>query len=129
VGSGVELHARGDPVEQVEQLPALFLVELVCHLSVELLRLPFGPLEELLSGGRQVEIADTPVAGVRLPLEQAALLELVDDGHHPAGGYVQPLGESVLRLAVAGRDRAEECELAGLQLERPSTSWKRREIA
>jgi len=119
VSSGLELHARSHPVEKVEQPLAVGLAELLRDLSVELLCLPFGLLEELLPGGRQVEIADSPVAGVWPTLEQATLLELVDDRDHPAGGDVEPLGEGVLRLTVACRDCAQESEFAGLELERP----------
>ena len=66
-----------------------------------------------------MEVADPAVVGVRLALEQAALLELVDDRDHPAGGDVEPLRERVLWLAVAGRHGAEQCELARLEPERP----------
>ena len=79
MGSGLQVEALGDAVEQVEQLPALLLAKCLGDLPVEPFRLPFRLPEELLAGGGQVEVADAAVAGVWLPLEQAALLELVDD--------------------------------------------------
>src|SRR5439155_12488172 len=78
VGPGLELEGGGDAVEQVEQLPDLRFAQSVCNLPVELRRLPLRLPEELPAGGRQVEVADPAVVGVRLALEQAALLELVD---------------------------------------------------
>ena len=66
-----------------------------------------------------MEVPDAAVACVWRTREQLAPFELVDDRDHPAGGDVQPLGERVLRLAFVRRDRSEEGELAGLELQRP----------
>ena len=50
--------------------------------------------------------------------EQRPLLERIDERHHAAGRDLQPLADSLLGLALPVGDRAQQGELAWLELER-----------
>src|SRR5579862_592504 len=107
VGAGLQFEAGGDALEQVEQLPEFCLVQRVGYLSVEAFCMLFRPSEEPLPDGGQVEVANAAIACVGSAFEKVAVLELVDDCDHPAGGDMQPFGERVLGLAFAGPDRPQ----------------------
>src|SRR5690349_14712026 len=66
--------------------------------------------EAALAFRGQVEGADAPVLRVRPPLDQAALLEFVDQGDHAAGGNFDRRADRLLRLPLAGGDEVEDAE-------------------
>ena len=68
----------------------------------ELLDLREKPVEQILSGGRDVDQDPAPVGRVRLPPDMALALEGVQDGGHRRGGDVHP-GADLARGKRAAR--------------------------
>jgi hypothetical protein len=54
---------------------------------------------------------------MRAPLDQAALLELVDDRNHAAGRGPDRLADRLLGLALGGIDDVEDPEQRGMQVD------------
>src|SRR4051794_10886521 len=63
------------------------------------------PLEAALAGRGEVEGADPAVVGVRAALDEAALLEFVDQGDHPTGGDFDRRADRLLGLSLGCGDQ------------------------
>lgn len=61
-----------------------------------------------LTGFGEVKRVDTAIIGIATALQQATLLQLVDESHHPAGHEGQMLAERLLAAARCLRDGAQD---------------------
>ena len=76
------------------------------------------PVEQLPPALGQVQRPRAPVVGVVPAFEQRARLERVDERHHATRRDLQPLADRLLGLALGGAHRAQQRELARLELQR-----------
>src|SRR6476619_3168699 len=106
-----------DPLQQGGQAPAIGLAHPTRQLLLVLRRDPAPMSEQLSPRGGQIEGADPAVARMRTPLDQAALLELVDDRDHAAGRRPDRLADRLLRLALRGVDDVEDPEQRRMQID------------
>lgn len=72
----------------------------------------------LAPGGGEVERVAAPVSGMRPPLHEPLVLELVEAGHQAAGVQPQAPAQVLLRTAFGERDVIEQREVLGPQPDR-----------
>ena len=115
--AGGEALPGDDAIQQGYQFLPLGPIQARAHLLLVL----GGDLHHLaqrLSGrGGEIEGPHAPVAGDWTALQQAAILELVHEAHHPAGGKTHLFAERLLGSSLLGRDQAEEEDVAGVETE------------
>jgi hypothetical protein len=58
----------------------------------------------------EVEGTDAPIGGMRTALDQAALLEFVDEGDHAAGWHLDRLADRLLGATFGSIDEVEDAE-------------------
>src|SRR3954468_2924293 len=110
--------ARLELLQQVDQLPALLLVEPPAQLVLVVDRDLGRPLEQGVSLSREVQPADAAVGRIGPPLQKAALFEGVYLGYHPAWRYPESISQRLLRLPLGRGHEAHQGELAGMDPER-----------
>src|SRR4051812_11684152 len=110
--------ARLELLQQVDQLPALLLVEPPAQLVLVVDRDLGRPLEQGVSLSREVQPADPAVGRIGPPLQKAALFEGVYLGYHPAWRYPESISQRLLRLPLGRGHEAHQGELAGMDPER-----------
>ena len=84
-------------LEQVDQLLALLAINSGAQAGLIVDGDLRGPLEHPAPLAREVQPAHAAILGIRPPLDEARLLEVVHERDHPAGRDGQPLGERLLR--------------------------------
>src|SRR4051794_17555793 len=108
-------------LKQVDQLLTLLAINPGAQLGL----IVDGDLSSLLEHGaalpREEQPAHAPVLRIGPPLDEAHVLQVVDQRDHPARGNLEPLGKRVLRLAVGGGDEAHQEEVL-----RPDAEWVER---
>jgi hypothetical protein len=77
--------------------------------------------EQLVCGRREEDGMGATIARVLPTLDEAAVLEVVDEADHPVAVDPEGVGEPLLRLAVAMREVNQEPEMLGLDAERRQT--------
>jgi hypothetical protein len=120
-----------EPVEQREELPALGGLEA----ATELLLVLNGDLHDFAEQPPallcEVQGPHATIAGAGLSPEQAALLEGVDQGHHPAGRDLQCVAQRLLGSAFIAGQAAEHHDLARVKAKggQPRLPLSRRVVA
>ncbi len=101
---GLQIEARSNPVQELEQLRAFLCAERVADRPFVLDDEVERVVQQRLAAPGEVDRPDAPVAGIRSAFDQPSRLQLVDDRDDAARGDVQPFGERLLRLAVVCLD-------------------------
>jgi hypothetical protein len=58
------------------------------------------------------------VSGIAPAFHQTGSLEVVDEGHHPARGHAELIGDRLLAAAGFNRDRSQEADMWRSEAER-----------
>lgn len=117
MNAGGEALFGGYPAEQSDELLALTGVEADCELGLVLGRRFHDPAQYTPTLAGEVQGADAAVPGNGPPLEQAALLEPVDERHHTAGRDLQLLCQRLLRLPFGRGDVSQQHYFARIEAE------------
>jgi hypothetical protein len=115
--AGSEAVFGGQPAEQGDQLLALAGVQGRAELGFVLGRGVHDLAQGAAAVAGEVEGAHSSVGRNRLPFEQAALLERVDERDHAAGGDLQRLRQRLLGLPFGCGDVSQEDDLARVEVE------------
>jgi len=75
-------------------------------------------LKQFVASSGQVQLVGAPVGGVAAALQEAALLEVVDEGHDGAAVEHERPAQCLLRLAFLRDDVAEHAEVPRVKAER-----------
>src|SRR4051812_17460597 len=110
--------ARLEPLQQVDEVLPLHLVQPRAQLALVVDRDLRRPLQQAVPLFREMEPADPPVGRVDPPLHKARLFEGVDLGYHPARRYPESISQRLLRLPLGRRHEPHQRELAGMDPER-----------
>jgi hypothetical protein len=115
--AGADALLLDEALEQGEEALAIGLAES----TGEIFFVATGDLatagEEAAALGGHVKSADAAVAGERPARDEAALLELVDDRDHAAGGGADRLSDRLLGLALGDVDCIQHSEQRGMQVD------------
>jgi hypothetical protein len=117
MNAGGEALFGGQPAEQGDELLALGGVQAGAELGFVLGRGSHDLTQRAAALAGEVQGADTAVAGDRPPLEEAALLEPVDESHHAARRDLQRLSQRLLRLPFCRGDVSQQHDLTRIEIE------------
>jgi hypothetical protein len=117
MNAGGEAMLGGQLAEQGDELLALGGVEAGAELDFVLGRGSHDLAEHAVALAGEVQGADTAVAWDRPPLEEAALLEPVDESHHAARRDLQRLSQRLLGLPFRGGDVSQQHHLPWIEIE------------
>jgi len=112
-----EAEVVGDVTEQANERLTLAGVDAVAHDLLEAHDELDGPAQHVVAVRGHIEQPGAPVGRMGSPLDQAAFFEMVDDGHHAAGGDMQRLPHFVLGTPLGHRNGAHHGEVAWLELD------------
>jgi hypothetical protein len=117
MNAGGEFLFGGDPAEQRDELLAFAGVEAHAELGLMFGRRIHDFAEHAAALAGEVQGADAAVPGNGPPLEQAALLEPIDERNHAAGRDLQRLRQRVLRLPLRRADVSKQHHFARIKAE------------
>lgn len=124
------MDAAADPLplddlpQQGDQALAIGVADPSHQFLFVLPRDPAPAPEKLATGVGQVQGADSTIARMRVALDQATALELIDDGDHAARRRPDRLGDRMLRLALGGIDHVQDPEQRWMQVDRRDSLGK-----
>lgn len=116
--AGAQTVARGGALEEVEEGGPLFGGEGGEEFGVEGFDDSFGPRQEGVGGGEEVDGVGAAVGGMPTAFDQAASLEVVDQGDHHVAVDIERLAEFLLGAAVVLAEQLQHAEMPGLDVER-----------
>jgi len=99
------------PAEQDQELGALGRVECGAQRFLHADGDPEGLVEHAATARGEGERVSAAVGGVRAPLHQPEVLEIVHEGDHAVGVEVEQLADGPLGLALADRKSPEQAEV------------------
>jgi hypothetical protein len=102
---------RSNTLEQLDEPLTLGGVERSHELLLLIHRHVPELLQQFVPSSRQVQLVGAPVGGVATALHQAALLEVVYEGHDGAAVQHERSAQCLLRLAFLDDDVAEHAEV------------------
>jgi hypothetical protein len=107
----------GHPLQERDELRALWRVEGRQQLDVALVGCALELGKQVAPSGRQVERVSAPVDGIAAALGELALLEVVDERDHRAAVDPERVAERLLGLALGGGEVAEHSEVPWVEVE------------
>ncbi len=116
--AGLQAEPLADALQEVEELLALLVAELRAQVALVADSQRKRTLERALALVCEVQRPRAPVLRPQPAFEQAALLERVEKGNHPAGQNSHSLAQRLLREAFSRSHRAQEREIARLEIQR-----------
>src|SRR5262249_10716824 len=118
VNVGRDAQSIADALQEGEQLLALLAAEVGAQVALMTHGRGKCAVEQIAPVRREVELARATIVRVLSAFEQAALLEGVEEGDHPARGDLEPLADRLLGLTLGEADRAQQRELPRLEPQR-----------